>query len=260
MKKVFKLAALITMVAMIAAMAMLPVMAEGEPEETEETTVETEEPGETGEEETTVEEEEETTVAGTTGAPAAETASYPTNEDGSVDIGGMTIKFNEDGTKLLVVTNKSLPSVVFGAAATITGVKGKPSYGQNFLGAFQDAGTGGIAANEPFAADVEILNWDVNDGVTEVTVDGVFYIKENTGIPTGAKFTVKYIGEVETTEETTTAGPVLPGRVPGPNSNYPQVTTAAPAAGGVPRGGVVLAIIPTMIAAGAAIVSSRKRK
>ena len=50
------------------------------------------------------------------------------------------------------------------------------------------------------------------------------------------------------------------GKVPGINTNYPVVTTTAANNTGVPRGGVALAIIPTLIAAGAAVVASRKRK
>ncbi|MCL1789165.1 MAG: hypothetical protein FWG33_02295 [Oscillospiraceae bacterium] len=253
MKKVFKLAALITMIAMIAATAMLPVMADDGTTEPDSTT------GPDGTVDTTDDGGDE----GGDNTPIT----LPTEEDGSVKVGKVTVQFSEDGEFLEIVANTDLPSFVFALdAQTWTGLAGDAK--SDLPGAMNTwallggvDNPGGIAANVAVTPGTVCVYWPVAEGVEEVKFSGNFILEENEGDPQmEVNFTVIGGGGGGTTPAAT---PGVPGRRPGPNSNYetgPAATTGAPAAGGVPRGGVVLAIVPTLMAAGAAVVASRKRK
>lgn len=133
-------------------------------------------------------------------ASQPETVQIPTNADGSVTLGYLTIRFRDEKT-VEIVTNTELPSVVFGLDAIVTGVTGKPRYDShiNSQGAFlasSKAGgfhcAGSIARNGATLADTTVIWWDTAD--TTVTVEGECFIEENRSleIPHKVKFTVEY--------------------------------------------------------------------
>jgi len=241
------------MIAMVAALAITPVMAE----ETTAETVVTSPPAET------------TSEAPPSTTPAPEKVTIPTNDDGSVTIGVMTVRYNDDGSAVLLTTNTAISGFTFaiskGDGPGWTGVTTtKPSDGPwGGAASFVDANTGGWATKESVPADSTLLTWDATADTAQF--DGLFFMQDHDeNLSNRVAFEVRFVGSATT--EAPPTSPRTPCKLPGHRSHTtaaaPAVaaTTAAPAAGGVPRGGVALAIVPTIIAAGAAIVASKKRK
>jgi len=250
MKKAFKLVALIVMVAMIAAMAIAPASADAIPN----------------------------------------TATSP---DGLVEIGFFNFEDGR-GTHLEIRLKRAPAGFGIAMAQTLSGIgrlmgtalnedyfagqaaggeeagrwlfggavtanHGYPVDGSAFAGRATVQGTGTITfGNGDFAvlwSETESTVWDIT---------GLVLSNEAPPTPTTTR-TPPPPPPPPTSPVVTTAPPATtPAATTTGNrrSNWtPHITTtAAPGATGVPKGGVALAIIPTIIAAGAAIVASKKRK
>jgi hypothetical protein len=179
--------------------------------------------------------------------------------------------------------------IVSGAqsATPITQVGNALASDDDFLDEHGLGGIGTGALRTGAWAGIFAFSKEVADGLTFFRAaitggPGVVRFYGKTGVDTLREFEVFLTNEAEvvtTTEEETTTiettsrttrpptittprpagGTIDFGGHPGARGTT-AITTGTPGAGGAPKGGVALAIIPTIIAAGAAIVASKKKR
>jgi len=130
---------------------------------------------------------------------------------------------------------------------------------------------GDASGEGPVAEGTRLLFFALDGGDELATVEGKVKITTLLEIPEGNEKAGDYTIDVTITNtqegggdgETDDTPANTPAETPAPTAaptSAPSTTTTGSGAGNAPKGGVALAIIPTIVAAGAAIVASRKRK
>jgi hypothetical protein len=276
MKKAFKLVAFIVMVAMIAAMAIVPATAAEEwfPEDWDPGIVITE----PVKNYSVVIDGEELMIIGFFDNPGVFEIRSPAAGVGPGKVGTWAFApFAMDRTsaKTTGFENTSGAFTLTPYASDELEVAGAAA------GSIRVPNTGDNVGNFAVAYAFDIVG-DGNRAIATVGVTGEGNLRVVAGLAgtgaTGASLAVNVdivftnAAAPDTTAETTTREPftgTLPtqpqttARRPSGGNNPPATTVATTAAttpGGVPKGGVALAIIPTIMAAGAAIVASKRKR